>query len=123
MPKYVPTTTKFRNLTTEEIVSYCTFVKADTTVRSVDAKLCSGLDKSKIGLRICQFKATLNCNVNGHKGTTIRNGTCVGQMHDCGTFKYCAENATKISCSKQLWLSAKKDSFRAEAAVPKATPF
>lgn len=123
MPKYVPQATKFRNLTPEEIVSYCNLVEADTKVTSVDAKSCSGRDGSNTGLRICQFKAMLSCNVNGYKGTTIRNGTCVGQKHDCGTFKYCVKNATKISCPKHLWLNAKKDSFKAEAAHPKATPW
>ena len=73
MPKYVPQATKFRNLTPEEIVSYCNLVEADTKVTSVDAKSCSGRVGSRTGLRICQFKAMLRCNVNGYKGTTIRN--------------------------------------------------
>jgi hypothetical protein len=113
---------KFNNLTTEEIFKYCTMVKEESSVKSLAVGTCQGDNGLKLFTRTCQFKATLNCNVKGEVATIIRRGSCVGQMHDCGTFKYCAEDEAKFTCPDNAWKNAKADSFHTEDSVPKGLP-
>lgn len=108
------------NYSSDELTKNCTIVQKESNITSISESSCQFPNgKNKMSNRVCQFAVKFKCVTKGFEVFTARNGSCIGQMHDCGTYTYCAEDQTKYICDKSAWLTAKKDSFHTDEAVPK----